>query len=53
MHSAMPKRIQAVTTTNGCVAKCKMTCQIFAGDEISFKLKYFFVTVLYMCYNKT
>ena len=53
MHLAMPKRIQAVITTNGGVTKCKMTCQIFAGNEISFKIKFFVVTVLYICFNKT
>ena len=46
MHSAMPKRIQAVITTYGGVTKCKMTSQIFAGNEISFKIKCFVVTVL-------
>ena len=49
MHSAMPKIIQAVITTNGGVTKCKMSCQIFAGYEINFKINCFFVTVLYMC----
>ena len=53
MHSAMQKRIQAVTTTNGGVTKCKVTWSIFAGDDISFKIKCVFVTVLYMCFNKT
>ena len=52
MHSVMPKRIQAVITTNGGVTKYKMTCQIFSGNEISFKIKCFVVTVLYMCFNK-
>ena len=32
MHSAMPKRIQAVITTYGGVTKCKMECQIIAGN---------------------
>ena len=49
----MPKRIQAVITTNGGFTKCKMACQIFAGNEISFKIKCFVVTVLYMCFDKT
>ena len=53
MHSAMRKRIQTVITTNGGVTKCKMTCQIFAGNDINFKIKCFVVTVLYMCFNKT
>ena len=53
MHSAMLKRIQAVITTNGGVTKCKMACQIFAGNEISLKIKCFVVTVLNMCLNKT
>ena len=53
MHLAMPKRIQAVIKTNGAVTKWKMTCQIFAGNEINFKIKCFVVTVLYMCFNKT
>ena len=53
MHSVVPKRIQAVITTNGSVTKCKMTCQVFTGNEISFKIKCFVVTVLYMCFNKT
>ena len=53
MHSAMPKRTQAVITTNGGVTKSKMTCQIFAGNEISFKIKCFVATVLYMCFNET
>ena len=48
----MQKIIQAVITTNGGVTKCKMTCQIVAGNEISFKIKCFVVTVLYMCFNK-
>ena len=52
MHSAMPKRIQAVITANGGVTKCKTTCQIFAGNEISFKIKCFVVIVLYMWFNK-
>ena len=52
MHLAMLNRIQAVITTNGGVTKCKMTCQIFAGNVISFKIKCFVVIVLYMCFNK-
>ena len=47
MHSAIPKRIQAVITINGGITKCNMTCQIFAGNEISFKIECFVVTVLY------
>ena len=53
IHSAMPKRIQAVISTKSGVTKCKMTCHIFAGNEINFKIKCFVVTVLYMCFNKT
>ena len=53
MHSSMQKRIRAVITTNGGVTKCNMTCQIFAENEISFKIKCFVVTVLNMCFNKT
>ena len=37
-----------ILTANGFVTKCKMTCQIFAGNEISFKIKSFVVSVLYM-----
>ena len=47
MLSAIQKTIQAVITTIGGVTKCKMTCQIFAENEISFKIKCFVVTVLY------
>ena len=43
----MPKRIQAVITTYGGVTKCKMTCQIFAGNEISFKIN----ALLLQCYT--
>ena len=53
MYFAMPKRIQAVITTNGGITKCKMICQIFAGNEINFKIKWFVVKVLYMCFDKT
>ena len=53
MHLAIPKRIRAVITANGGVTKCKMTCQIFAGNEINFMIKCFVVTVLYMYLNKT
>ena len=53
MRSAMSKRIQAVISKNGDVTRCKMTCQIFAGNEISSKIKRFGVTVLYMCFDKT
>ena len=53
MYLAMPERIKAVITTNGGVTKSKMTYHIFAGNEISFKIKYFVVTVLYMYFNKT
>ena len=52
MYSAMPKRIQAVITAKGGVTKCKMTCQVFAGNQNSFKINCFVVTVLYMCFNK-
>ena len=45
--SAMQKRIQAVITTNVGVTKCKMTCQIFAGNEISFKIN----ALLLQCYT--
>ena len=53
LHSAMPKRIQAVLRTNGGVTMCKMACWIFDGNEVIFKIKCFVVTVLYMCFNKT
>ena len=54
MHSAMTKIIQVGIITNDGVTKYyKMTCQIFAGNEIGFKIKCFVVTVLYMCFNKT
>ena len=53
MHSAMPKRIQAIITANGGVTKRKMTRQVFTGNDISFKIACFVVTVLYMCFNKT
>ena len=43
----MPKRIQAAIATNDGVTKCKMTCQIFAGNEISFKIK----SLLLQCYT--
>ena len=43
----MPKRIQAVITTNGGVTKCKMTCQIFAENEINFKIN----ALLLQCYT--
>ena len=45
--------IKAVLRATGCVTKCKMACQIVAGYEISFKIKCFVLTVLYMCCNKT
>ena len=53
MHLAMPKRIQAIITTNCGVTKCKITCQIFAGNEISFKIKCSVVTCINMGFNKT
>ena len=37
MHLAMLKTIQAVIEINGGATKCKMICQIFAGNEISFR----------------
>ena len=46
MHSVMPKIIQTVIPTNEGVTKCKMACQVFTGNEISFKIKCFVVTVL-------
>ena len=53
MHMALSKRIQSVITTKDGVTKCKITCQLFAGNEINFKINCFVVTVLYMCFNKT
>ena len=47
MHSAMPKRIQDVITIIGGVTKFNMTCQVFARNEISFKIKCF----LLQCYT--
>ena len=47
------KRIQAVLRTNGGATKCKIACHFFAGYEISFEIKCFAVTVLYMCFNET
>ena len=51
--STMPKRIQAVIRAKGGVTKLKMTCQTFTGNEISFKVRCFVVTVLYKCINET
>ena len=47
MHSAMPKRKQAVIKANDGVTKCKITCQNFAGNEISFKKN----ALLLQCYT--
>ena len=47
MHLAMPKRIQAVITTNGGDTKCKMTCKIFTENEINFKIN----ALLLQCYT--
>ena len=49
IHSAMPKGTQAVITINGGVTKSEMTCQIFAGNEISFKI----TCLLLQCYTYT
>ena len=55
MHSAMPKRMQAVIKLQLMVVllSVRMTCQTFAGNEISFKIKCFAIAVLYMCFDKT